>query len=743
MLELLFHLWPNFSLLLEPGTQTMELSVWFWIGMMAILAIAVTSVVYHYFSFRSRYKQVKSLIKELDKANLAYMRTETLEKAQQTKSKQVGSLWREFDESLVFSSDQKKLYNTLDAEHFFNSSTLAYGLSSSRLLAATPSFLTAIGVLGTFIGLTIGLTDLQVSTSDVDDLKKGVASMINGAAVAFMTSVWGVSSSLFLNVFEKLFERSALGSINRLQHEIDFLYPRLPAEQALVEIADSSRETKEALQELHERIGDRFQETVSGISDSMQTAFTDALNNVMAPALKTLAEQAGQQSSDVLEKLASNFMGSMETAGTQQGEMMDKAASDVSSAVSSMAIKMDLLFNTLTEQQNRDRAHTEQYSREFAEQLKNHRAEATHSQTEMETCFNGLMQSLTNQLSDQLGAAEKHDQERQNIFNSVLKESTASQRDLLASQLEAVNDRDVKRAAHISQVQRELVTQQQSMISTFSAASSDQLNRMEEVTGLQQNNLEKVFQKTISNLDNQITSHNEAAQQRETELQQRFQNQLEQIVSEQHQLMKVVSEGVSVTQKQMLQMADQHQVLIKELSTAAGAAERSSQNMSNSSNQLSMLSSNLKQVTDVLDIRLKAVTDSIEGASQQNHELASQVREQASSLEMLQTSLNEATQHFESAAKVAHEGFSHLGTHQQAFLEGVRHEFDNLGGSLRTQVEGIEKQAEEWLRSYSDEVRQQVTERMELWNETTMAFADEMKRTVHAISGIVDDLEKR
>ena len=48
-------------------------------------------------------------------------------------------LWREFDESLVFSSDQQKLFNTLDAEHFFNARTLASGLTASRLLAAAPS----------------------------------------------------------------------------------------------------------------------------------------------------------------------------------------------------------------------------------------------------------------------------------------------------------------------------------------------------------------------------------------------------------------------------------------------------------------------------------------------------------------------------------------------------------------------------------------------------------------------------
>ena len=66
-----------------------------------------------------------------------------------------------------------------------------------------------------------------------------------------------------------------------------------------------------------------------------------------------------------------------------------------------------------------------------------------------------------------------------------------------------------------------------------------------------------------------------------------------------------------------------------------------------------------------------------------------------------------------------------------------------LGQALKEQVGGIEQQADEWLRSYSTEVRTQVGERMEHWNKNTLEFSDQMRRTVSAISGIVDDLEQK
>ncbi|MNE46921.1 hypothetical protein D3C80_1412910 [compost metagenome] len=82
-------------------------------------------------------------------------------------------------------------------------------------------------------------------------------------------------------------------------------------------------------------------------------------------------------------------------------------------------------------------------------------------------------------------------------------------------------------------------------------------------------------------------------------------------------------------------------------------------------------------------------------------------------------------------------------TTQQEFLAGVRHEFTSLGVALREQVEAVEKQAEEWLRSYAGEVRVQTDDRMNKWNEVSQNYADQMHRIVQNMSSILDELEAR
>lgn len=702
MFDFFISLLPKFGSFFGEGSVTDRVGVFFWITMLLVFGVAGIKLWLHRRHLNQRLDIVQGLISYQDKELLALKRSEIAEKAREEDS-YIGRLWAEFDESLVVSADGQKLYNTLDAEHFFNIKTLALGLSSNRLLVAAPSFLVAIGVLGTFVGLTYGLKRLDISADDVNVIKDGVKTMINGAALAFMTSVWGVLLSLIFNFFEKKVERTAIVKVSKLQEAIDALYPRLPAEQSLLQIADASRESKEALQELHERIGDRLQKTLDGVSESMQQAFTDALNNVMAPAMKSLVSNASQQSSQVLEQLVGNFVKGMEFAGAEQGRQLQQAAESVDKAVAGMSSQMSELFSNLQQQQQQSRELTESTTRDLTEHLQHLRTESEHQQQALEQRFGELMTHLSGQLEGQFNAVDQREQTRQQAFNQLLQQATERQNSLVEQQLKSLAE----------------------------AAST------------QQSSMNLAFTGSLEKLGHLMTEQNQATQERESQMQKNFQDRLNQLVAEQQSLMKAVSEGVAQAQQQMMQMGEQHRQLLAELNTAVAATERSSQNMNQSSTQLGLLSVNLKQATELLDVRLKAVTDSLEGAAEQNQNLAAQVSDQARTLTALQEALEQAAKHFEASAQAAENGFASLGQHQAQFLQGVQEQFNQLGRGLTEQVEALEQQADEWLRSYSAEVRNQVSERMEEWNKNTLSFADEMKRTVTAISGIVDDLEKR
>lgn len=709
MMDLLKLLWPDFTLLFS--AESNGISAWFVIAIAVVFAFSVFFLLKHNKHFRQRLRALNGLLDGQNKETLALTRRETLQKAQGLDAPNIDVLWREFDDSLVVSSDQKHLFNTLDAEHFFNARTLAGGLTANRLLAAAPSFLVALGVLGTFAGLTIGLAKLNIdSHSSTEQMREGIDWMIQGAAVAFTTSVWGVLFSLLLNFIEKMFERNALNAIQKLQHDIDSLYTRIPAEQSLVHIAEYGKESKEALQELHERIGDRLQETLNGMSEAMQTALTDALNNIMAPAIQTLVSTTSQQSTQVLEKLVGNFMDGMTSVGREQGLQMQQAAADVNAAVSGMSERLNQLFSSLSEQQGRQMEVAQQQSAAFETQLQRISGSAEERQAQMEQRFAELMSGLTNQLQTQLGTAQQRDEERQVLFERLLGQASSSQT---------------------------------AMLEQFSSSTREQMQAMAEAGNERHSNLEKVFSRLMMNLNTQLDSQMGAAEQREQARQQRFQEQLDQVSTHQQELLSGLASAVQATQQQSRLMADQHQQLLGQLKQVSDATAQSSKHLDSSANQLGLLSANLRQAADTLGQRLEAVTHGVEKAGQQNAELAAQLQGQAATLAQLQATLLEGAQRFEQAAGEARNGFGEMKSAQQEFLSGVRHEFTALGEKLREQVEAVEKQAEEWLRSYAGEVRTQIDDRMNKWNEVSLSYADQMHRTVQAMSSILDELEAR
>lgn len=782
IMEFLNHLLPNFSLLKSGSTEA--LGVVFWLIMAALFTYSVISLIRSGLSFRARMRALNTLVAGQSRENLALNRRETLQKALGLKVKRVGVLWHEFDDSLVSSSDHKQLFNTLDAEHFFNARTLAPGLSGSRFFGSLPGLLVGLGVLATFVGLTIGLSKLKLDSSGgVDQLRAGISVMIQGAAVAFMASVWGVGFSLVLNLIEKITERWALGRIHDLQHQIDALYPLIPAEQSLVHIADYSRESKEALQELHERIGDRLQESLVGMSEAMQTALTDALNNIMAPAIQTLVSTTSQQSTQVLEQLVSNFTQGLTSAGREQGNLMQQAAADVNTAVGSMTQQLNQLFQSLSDQQGRQQEVVRQQNGEFQDQLKQLSNSADQRQQQLETRFNELMSGLTGQLDIQLSSVERRDEERQLLFERTLAEASASQSALLEksasasreqlkamteagneqhrsletvfsrlmmtmnsqldSQMGAAETREQERAQRHEHQQAASLAQQQQLIGSLGQTSQQQINAIAETASAQQQALEVTVGKLLGNFSEQMAGHGQQAEYREQSRQQRFTEQLENMALQQQALLEGIATAVQATQQQSRQMTEQHLQLMGRLQQASEAAATSSRHMDSSANQLGLLSTNVRQAAELLGQRLESVTHRIESAGEQNAQLAGHLQSQAAALAQLQGALLESAQRFEQAATEARNGFGEMGSHQQEFLAGVRGEFTALGEVLRSQVQGIEQQAEQWLRNYSSEVRDQVHERMDQWNKETMSFANQMHAVVKVINDVVDELEAR
>ncbi len=276
--------------------------------------------------------QTTRLLDGLEPESLYDRRGEIAERANELPAT-IRDAWREFDDSLV--TESGRLYTTVGAAEFFNEQRFAPRLVGNRFLHAAPTALTTLGLLGTFLGLTVGLRGLDLGSTS-DELRTGIQTLVDGAALGFTASLWGVFMSLATNVIERWQEREVVKHVERLQARLDALFRMKSPEQSLSDIAAASGESKEALQVLHEKIGSALQESVQYVGESTSRAVSEALNAALAPVMQEIAQRAANQSADVFKEVSAQLTSSFHQIGASLADELKSSAESMRATLEDM-----------------------------------------------------------------------------------------------------------------------------------------------------------------------------------------------------------------------------------------------------------------------------------------------------------------------------------------------------------------------------------------------------------------------
>lgn len=113
---------------------------------------------------------------------------------------------KEYKRTICFKDRDDSLKTSEFASDYFNlGAILTAAKINVNAMGAAAGILVGIGVLGTFIGLTIGLGDIDLTQikDNPDQLIKGVGGLIAGMKTAFVTSVAGMLLSTIYTLAEK------------------------------------------------------------------------------------------------------------------------------------------------------------------------------------------------------------------------------------------------------------------------------------------------------------------------------------------------------------------------------------------------------------------------------------------------------------------------------------------------------------------------------------------------------------
>ena len=219
-------------------------------------------------------------------------------------------------------------------EDYFNHEMIdAY--AKKNLLNLIPGAMTGLGILGTFIGLSLGLHSFNTGTSA--EIEESIAPLMNGIKIAFHTSIYGLVFSLFFNlVYKTLLEEAYNDLDDFLEAYTRYVYPDdsqqwqsnaiinplLTAVQTmnnnLIAVLGLQKEQFEEFKMLPERMKEMISESIDEIV-TPQLAKTNE-------NLEHFTNKVGEMQLNGMEDLVDNFM-------YQMNESLDGSFSDLSKII--------------------------------------------------------------------------------------------------------------------------------------------------------------------------------------------------------------------------------------------------------------------------------------------------------------------------------------------------------------------------------------------------------------------------
>ena len=196
----------------------------------------------------------------------------------------LAEIWQEFEDSLITNQNQTVIYKTDEASFFFSEDRLLEQHLNLRLWNSVPALLVGIGILGTFVGLVWGL----IPFSDIDftqtgQIRDAIRELLSGVSTAFVTSVWGMLTSLVFNFVEKLGIGGVRKSIADLQHALDRLFTLTTQEEI------TFRQEKELVQQTA-ALKAFSTDLANDIKSAMDSIISDARDRDMEDSRRVIQE---------------------------------------------------------------------------------------------------------------------------------------------------------------------------------------------------------------------------------------------------------------------------------------------------------------------------------------------------------------------------------------------------------------------------------------------------------------------
>ena len=192
---------------------------------------------------------------------------------------------------------------------------------NQRALAASSGVLVGLGLLGTFLGLTIGISNFESTSTEA--IQESINSLLGGMGTAFITSLIGMGTSTFLIVIEKFIVNRLYRNLQELCEQINMRYYISTPEKYAI-------------------IYERQNETLSTQYESMISLLTSTDNQgnklTMGNLMRDIYTESKQQTSALAGFTEELFF---EVANNAMNESLRPLVAEVQNVTNTLSLKLE------------------------------------------------------------------------------------------------------------------------------------------------------------------------------------------------------------------------------------------------------------------------------------------------------------------------------------------------------------------------------------------------------------------
>lgn len=328
-----------------------------------------------------------------------------------------------------------------------------------RMLDAASGILVGLGLLGTFLGLTIGVSGFD--STDSANIQKSIQNLLGGMSTAFLTSLLGMACSLIYSTFDKRWRNKYRKHLFVFTEKLDSLY-------YIEDNTLNDYRRKQLLEDIKVEIESKFTYELENGKTTIANAIREILqeNREQSKALKSFSTDLAMQLNDSFGQVLSHEMEekilplltSVDSTTKMVIEHIDKMASTVASPASSL---MDSVV----------------------EELKTSMISIV---SEFKTSLSNSTVTQLESLAEQLGAASSAMSSFPSVIQEVTNRLDSTMKDVTSAvkeNVKTITDDVTNKQSDMLSMQEQTMTQSRNLLDTFNITIERMTKASENLTG--------------------------------------------------------------------------------------------------------------------------------------------------------------------------------------------------------------------------------------------------------------------